>query len=88
MLVFVVSTSFAASAEVSKEGRQKMAGMHAKMADCMKSDKPMADCQSDMMKSCQDMMGKSGCPMKGMMGGPGMMMNHEEETKPDKKSKE
>ena len=47
-----------------------------------------------MMKSCKDMMGKSGCPMmgmghmKGMMGGPGMIMNNDEETKSDKKSKE
>lgn len=93
-LIFAASSSFAADTKVSKEDRQKMAAMHTKMAACLESDKPMSDCQGEMMKSCKDMMGKSGCPMmgmgqmKGMMGGPGMMMNHDEENKTDKKSKE
>ena len=92
-LIFAASTAFAAETKVSKEDRQKMAEMHTKMAACLGSDKPMGDCQGEMMKSCKDTMGKAGCPMmgmghtKGMMGGPGMMMNNEEQ-KSDKKSKD
>ncbi len=98
-IIFSTTFSFAVETKVTKEDRQKMAEIHTKMATCLKSDKPMSDCQSEMMKSCKDMMGKSGCPMmdgmgqmKGMMNGQGMMMGHsmmgqEEETKSDKKSK-
>ena len=93
-LFFAAGSLFAADVKVSKEDRQKMAEMHSKMAACLQSDKQMSDCQGEMMKSCKDMMGKSGCPMmgkgqmKGMMGGPGMMMNNDEEKKPDNKNKE
>ena len=36
----------------SKEDRAKMAEMHQKMADCLKSDKPMDECKKEMHKSC------------------------------------
>ncbi len=92
-LIFTASFSFAADTQVSKEDRQKMAEMHTKMAACLESDKSMSDCQGEMMKSCKEMMGKSGCPMmgemghmKGMMQGQNMMDN-KNETKSDKKSK-
>ncbi len=97
-LALTVSSSFAAeTTTVSKDDRIKMATMHTKMAACLQSDKPMGDCQSEMMKSCKEMMGKSGCPMmgmgmgpmKGMMKGKGMMMmDREEEDKSDKKSED
>lgn len=48
---------------MSKEDRQKMADMHMKMADCLKSDKPMKDCKAEMKKECKSM-GKE-CPMMG-----------------------
>ena len=53
-----------------KEVREKMATLHEQMAACLRSDKPLADCHSEMMKSCQDTMGKKDCPMMGhgMMG--------------------
>lgn len=71
----------APSAAPSKEMREKMATMYEQMATCLRSDKSMADCRAEMMKSCPDMMGKSGCStMMGptMMGmGRGMMnMGH------------
>jgi len=72
MIAFAIS-AFAADQKFSKEERQKMAEMHSKMAACLKSDKPMSECQKDMMSSCQKMMGKGGCPMMGEMGG---MMDH------------
>lgn len=55
----------------SKEMREKMATVHEQMATCLRSDKPIADCHSQMMKSCQDAMGEQGCRMMGhgMMGG-------------------
>lgn len=47
----------------TKEQREKMATIHEQIATCLRSDKPIADCHKAAMKSCQDMMGKSGCPM-------------------------
>ena len=60
-----------APATVTKETREKMAVLHEQMAACLRSDKPIADCHSQMMKSCQDAMGEQGCRMMGhgMMGG-------------------
>lgn len=64
-------------AEPSKEMRAKMASAHERMAACLRSERPMAECRSDMMKSCHEVMGERGCPMMGMgmkregMKGPG-----------------
>ena len=58
------------------EQRQKMAEVHQKMADCLRSDRPMAECRNEMATACHDMVGAGGCPMmgKGPGGmGPGMM---------------
>jgi len=68
----------------SKEQRQQMATVHQKMAECLKSDKPMSECKSEMMKSCQEKMGKDGCPMMGQMGGmmgKGMMHDRKDNEK-------
>jgi len=54
--------------EMTKEQRQQMAEMHQKMADCLKSDKPLSECRSEMMKACHDKMGAEGCPMMGHHG--------------------
>lgn len=77
LLIIGVSAAFAADPPAarhdtpSKETREKMASLHEQMAVCLRSDKPIADCHSQMMKSCQDTMGEKGCPMMGhgMMGG-------------------
>jgi hypothetical protein len=73
--------------ELTKEERQakiemheKMANMHKGMVDCLRADKPMAECREQMMKDCP--MAKSGhCPMMdemgGMMQGMGGMMGGE-----------
>ena len=53
------------------EQRQKMAEVHQKMADCLRSDRPIAECRSEMATACHDMMGAGGCPMMGT--GPGGM---------------
>ena len=56
----------------SKEQRERMAEAHEKMAACLRSDRPAADCHREMMQACHDTMGPQGCPM--MMGqGPGGM---------------
>lgn len=61
------STSVFANMEMdknmSKEDRAKMADMHSKMADCLKSDKPMSECKTEMMDSCKDM--GNACQMMG-----------------------
>lgn len=57
--------------EPTKEQRTKMADMHSKMAECLKSEKPMKDCHKEMMDSCKEAHdGK--CPMMG--GHMGKMM--------------
>ena len=58
--------------EVTTEQRQKMAGLHEKMATCLRSDRPMSECRQEMMKGCKDTMGKDGCPMMGGKMGHGM----------------
>ncbi|MBY0314577.1 MAG: hypothetical protein K2Q26_03595 [Bdellovibrionales bacterium] len=62
-------------APMTSEQRQKMAEMHDKMATCLRSEKPMSDCKTEMMQNCKAMMGKGECPMTGHMG-QGMMMDH------------
>ena len=65
---------------MTTEQRQKMADAHEKMATCLRSDKPMSGCHEEMMKSCQEGMGKDGCPM---MGGKGMhshSMMHQDDS--------
>jgi len=48
--------------EMTVEQRNKMAGVHEKMAACLRSDRPLNDCHDEMIKSCQDSMGGT-CPM-------------------------
>lgn len=56
--------------EPTKEERTQMATMHTKMAECLGTEKPMADCHKEMMDSCP--MAKEGkCPMMAMGHGPG-----------------
>lgn len=63
----------AAPPEPSKETRAKMASAHERMAACLRSDKAIDECRSEMMKSCKEIMGGQGCPMMGMgMHHPGM----------------
>jgi hypothetical protein len=73
---FAAEPKKSAPAEPSAEQREKMAAVHQKMAECLRSARPMAECRSEMMKSCGEMMGASGCPMMGSGPGgmgPGMM---------------
>lgn len=53
----------AATATPSKETRGKMAGVHERMAACLRSDKPIAECRAQMMKSVGHIPGETGCPM-------------------------
>jgi hypothetical protein len=54
----------------SQEMRAKMATLHEQMATCLRSEKPLSECRSEMMKGCQERLGDRGCPMMGMS------MNH------------
>jgi len=56
----------AAASEPSKEMRAKMASAHEQTAVCLRSEKSMAECHKEMMKSHHDLMGEHGCPMMGM----------------------
>ena len=49
------------------EQRQKMADGHEKMAVCLRSERPLSECHDEMMKACNEGMGKNGCMMGGMM---------------------
>jgi hypothetical protein len=54
------------SAAPSKQMRDKMASVHERMAVCLRSDKAIDECRSEMHNNCQTMMGEQGCAM--MMG--------------------
>jgi Mg2+ and Co2+ transporter CorA len=71
--------------EPTSEQLQKMATMHENMATCLRSDKPLADCKKEMMKSCEDSMGKECKMMHEMHGMKGHDMKHHE-MKEDEKS--
>ena len=58
---------------MSKEQREKMATIHDQIAACLRSDKPVADCHKEAMKSCQDAMGKDWCSMMHEHSGNHMM---------------
>ena len=58
---------------MTPEQRQSMATVHEKMAVCLRSDKPMEDCKKEMMQTCEEMMGKDGCPMMNKMHNMEMM---------------
>jgi len=70
-LALIFGTSAALAAEppsqghptMSKEQREKMATIHDQIAACLRSEKPVADCHKEAMKSCQDAMGKDWCSM-------------------------
>jgi hypothetical protein len=63
----------ATSPEPSPEARQQMAAIHQKMADCLKSSRPIAECKAEMRKSCHELKGDHGCSM---MGGHDDEMGH------------
>lgn len=77
LLIALSSAAFAANPPVSaastpsREMREKMATLHEQMAACLRSDKSIAECRTEMQKHCQDMMGSQGCTR--MMGSGGMM---------------
>jgi hypothetical protein len=65
-----------APAAPTAEQRQKMAEVHEKMAECLRSDRPIGECRREMARACNETLGADGCPMmgKGPGGmGPGMM---------------
>jgi len=72
-----------APAEPTSEQRKQMAETHRKMAECLLSERPFAECRAEMHARCQEQMGPEGCPMmgggmgmgmgRGMRRGPGMM---------------
>ena len=65
-----------AAPALSKEQREKLATLHEQMAACLRSDKSLGDCRTQMWQGCRDAMGSGGCQGMGMghgMMGPGMM---------------
>ena len=87
-LVFVAGGAFAATSAAQAEWpthaqREKMAQIHERMAACLRSDRPFAECRQEMMRACRTEFGYRGCRMMpggrrggmggGMMRGGGMM---------------
>lgn len=86
LLIALSSTAFADNAPAAalkrapvpslgasaKETRERMATLHEQMAACLRSDKYISECHSEMLEHCKAMMGNQGCSrmMKtgGMMG--------------------
>ncbi len=51
--------------EPSKQTRDQLAQIHDEMATCLRSDKSMSECQTQMHDRCVAVMGDKGCPPKG-----------------------
>lgn len=49
--------------EMTPEQRVNMATLHENMAACLKSDKTVEACHSEMKASCKSMMGSENCHM-------------------------
>ena len=76
LLIALGSAAFAANPPTApstptKEMRERMATVHEQMAACLRSDKSISECRTEMLKHCHDMMGGQGCTR--MMGKGGMM---------------
>ena len=82
--VIVAGGAFAATSAAQAEWpthaqREKMAQIHERMAACLRSDRPFAECRQEMMRACRTEFGYRGCRMMpggrrgGMMRGGGMM---------------
>jgi hypothetical protein len=54
--------------DLSKDTREKMAALHEQMAACLRSDTPVLECHSTMIKNCQEQLGNVTCPMMAGMG--------------------
>lgn len=66
-------TSPPAPADPTPAQRQAMAAIHRKMAECLASERPFAECRAEMHASCRATLGAQGCPMmQGGGMGPGM----------------
>lgn len=59
----VESTEPVSSTE-PQQSREQMARAHEKMAACLRSERPLAECRVEMMHSCKAMKEKQGCGMK------------------------
>lgn len=75
LLIALTSAAFgadppAAPSAPTKEMRDRMATLHEQMAACLRSDKSISECRTEMQKNCQSMMGTQGCTR--MMGATGM----------------
>ena len=72
-VIFTSSSLCAVKSVATKDERIKMADLHNQMAVCLGSEKSVSDCQLEMEKSCQDIMGKAKCTMMG--AGPKLKMH-------------
>ena len=55
--------SFDLESRLSKESER---AWHEQMAACLRSDKPIAECRTEMTKMHEEMMGEMGCPERRM----------------------
>ncbi len=62
------------AAAPSKETREAMAAIHEQMAACLRSDKSIEQCRSEMHKACHEKVGDTECPM--------MMRMHDRRMQP------
>jgi hypothetical protein len=60
--------------EISKDVREKMAALYEEMAACLRSDKSLQECHSQLRASCSAQLGAARCPMMGL--GHGMDGGH------------
>ena len=63
LTLFAFSAGFGAEMKMTPELRQKMADSYQKQAECLRTDKPISQCEEQMEQSCQAMLGKDECPI-------------------------
>jgi hypothetical protein len=68
------ATAATAVSAPSRETREAMAAVHEQMAACLRSDKPVEQCHSEMHKACREKVGQEQCPM--------MMRIHDRKMQP------
>jgi hypothetical protein len=62
-------TPTAESVDPSRQTREKMAVLHEQLAACLRTDKPVRDCRSEMLVNCQAQLGSDCARFTGVVHG-------------------
>jgi len=74
LLTFGSAATYAAapaadSSEPSQQTREKIAVLHEQLAACLRSDRPVSECRSEMVTNCQAQIGSNCATIAGVVHG-------------------